>query len=116
MTLTPRAVVVHRPSEYDELIARHGTRGQAAFFLSTRGRHIEEVESRHSRQLAAMTAVTSALPLDWRRGMVERFFLSYNVLFAMLSNGQVFSASLSELEWKRLFPEITSVNAIAFME
>ena len=48
MSLTPRAVVVHRPTEYDELIARHGTRGQAAFFLSSRGRHIEEVERRRS--------------------------------------------------------------------
>ena len=76
MTLTPRAVVVHRPTEYDELIARHGTRGQAAFFLSGRGRRIEEVEGRHARQLEAMTAVTSSLPLDWRRGTVERADLS----------------------------------------
>ncbi len=72
MSLTPRAVVVHRPTEYDELIARHGTRGQAAFFLSSRGRNIEEVESRHARQIAAMAAVTSSLPLEWRRGIVER--------------------------------------------
>ena len=72
MSLTPRAVVVHRPTEYEELIARHGTRGQAAFFLSTRGRQIEEVERRHELQVAAMTAVTSSLPLDWRRGTVLR--------------------------------------------
>ena len=72
MSLTPRAVVVHRPTEYDELIARHGTRGQAAFFLSSRGRHIDEVEQRHALQVAAMSAVTSSLPLDWRRGIVER--------------------------------------------
>jgi hypothetical protein len=72
MSLTPRAVVVHRPTELEELIARHGTRGQAAFFLSTRGREIEEVERRHALQQAAMAAVTSSLPLDWRRGIVER--------------------------------------------
>jgi hypothetical protein len=65
-------VVVRRPTEFDELIARHGTLGQAAFFLSTRGRHIEEVEDRHKRQLAAIRAVTASLPLEWRRGMVER--------------------------------------------
>ena len=70
--LTPRAVVVRRPSELEELIARHGTRGQAAFFLSTRGRHIEEVEQRHEGLATAVAAVTSALPLDWRRGMVDR--------------------------------------------
>lgn len=72
MSLTPRAVVVHRPTEYEELLARHGTRGQAAFFLSTRGRRIEEVERRHDLQLGAMAAVTSSLPLDWRRGAVLR--------------------------------------------
>ncbi len=72
MSLTPRAVVVWRPTELDELIARHGTVGQAAFFLSTRGRQIEEVQDRHQRQVSAVTAVTASLPLEWRRGIVER--------------------------------------------
>jgi len=72
MSLTPRAVVVRRPTELEELIAHHGTRGQAAFFLSTRGRQINEVERRHERQLSALTAVTSSLPLAWRRGSVLR--------------------------------------------
>ena len=72
MTLTPRAVVVRRPTEWEELIARHGTRGQAAFFLSTRGRHLEDVEARHERQLAAIAAVSSAIPAGWRRGAVVR--------------------------------------------
>ena len=43
MTLSPRVVLVHRQSEYDELVGRHGSPGQAAFFLSTRGRDIAEV-------------------------------------------------------------------------
>ena len=59
---------------------------------------------------------SNGLQVPWRRGMVERFFPSDNELFAILSNGQVFSASLSALEWKRLLPEITNVNTIAFME
>lgn len=72
MTAPPRAVLVHRRTELDELLARHGTRGQAAFFLSTRGRRIEEVESRHAAQQAALSAVSGQIPLDWRRGLVER--------------------------------------------
>lgn len=72
MSLTPRAVVVRRPTEWEELIARHGTAGQAAFFLSSRGRRVEEVEARHRLQLAAMAAVGAALPVDWRRGAVMR--------------------------------------------
>ena len=72
MSLAPRAVLVHRHTELDELLARHGTRGQAAFFLSTRGRSIDEVEARHAAQREAMAAVTAAIPLPWRRGTVER--------------------------------------------
>ena len=72
MSLPPRAVLVHRHTELDELLARHGTRGQAAFFLSTRGRSIEEVEERHATQQTAMAAVAGAIPVDWRRGVVER--------------------------------------------
>ena len=34
-TLAPRVVVVHRRTELDELTARHGTRGQIAFFLNS---------------------------------------------------------------------------------
>jgi len=70
--LKPRAVVVRRPTELEELLARHGTRGQAEFFLSTRGRTIEEVEDRHRMQQAAIAAIASSLPLDWRRGEVLR--------------------------------------------
>lgn len=36
MSLPPRAVVVHRTTELTELVARHGTRQQAGFFLTSR--------------------------------------------------------------------------------
>ena len=72
MSLAPRVVLVHRRTELEELVARHGTRGQAAFYLRTRGRRIEDLEARHAEQAAAMVAVSSAIPADWRRGMVER--------------------------------------------
>jgi NAD kinase len=81
VSLPPRAVLVHRHTELEELLARHGTRGQAAFFLSTRGRNIEEVEQRHELQRRAMVAVTGSIPMDWRRGAVERADLS-RFLFA----------------------------------
>jgi hypothetical protein len=72
VSLAPRAVLVHRHTELEELVARHGARGQAAFYLRTRGRRIEDLEARHAEQAAAMIAVSSAIPADWRRGMVER--------------------------------------------
>lgn len=72
MSVTPRVVVVTRRTEYDELLATHGTRGQAAFFLSTRGRDIAELEERHRRTLEAIETATAAIPVDWRQGRVER--------------------------------------------
>ncbi|MCF3122873.1 NAD(+)/NADH kinase [Streptomyces arenae] len=72
MTLAPRAVLVHRTTEYEELLARHGTRGQAAFFLSSRGRSIEEVAERHRRARRALDETAAAVPLAWRQSRVER--------------------------------------------
>jgi hypothetical protein len=63
---------VHRRTELDELIARHGTRGQAGFFLGSRARSLEEVDDRHAAVRDALASVTAAIPLDWRRAEVER--------------------------------------------
>ncbi|MEU7059784.1 hypothetical protein [Streptomyces sp. NPDC046197] len=72
MSLAPRVVLVHRTTEYEELVARHGTHGQAAFFLSSRGRDIRELAERHRRTRRALAEVASAVPLTWRQTRVER--------------------------------------------
>ncbi|MEV6294287.1 hypothetical protein ACWET9_06750 [Streptomyces sp. NPDC004059] len=72
MSLAPRAVLVHRTTEYEELVARHGTHGQAAFFLASRGRDIEEVAERHRRTRRTLAQVTAAVPPTWRQAQVER--------------------------------------------
>ncbi|MFE5038088.1 hypothetical protein [Streptomyces sp. NPDC056683] len=72
MSLAPRAVLVHRTTEYEELVTRHGTHGQAAFFLASRGRDMAEVADRHRRTRRALAEVTSAVPLAWRQARVER--------------------------------------------
>jgi len=76
VTLSPRVVLVHRRSEYDELVGRHGSPGQAAFFLSTRGRDIAEVLAHHEAQTEAMRVASTAIPSSWRRGEVERVDLA----------------------------------------
>ena len=81
MALAPRAVVVHRRTEYDELLAHHGTRGQAEFFLRSRGRNISEVDDRHAAIQQALRSVAATIPADWRRGTVERADLAH-FLFA----------------------------------
>jgi len=72
MTLAPRAVVVHRATELDELVALHGTRQQAAFFLRSRGRDLAEVERRAELHTEALARTSAAIPTDWRRTAVER--------------------------------------------
>ncbi|MET9375563.1 hypothetical protein ABZX98_15615 [Streptomyces sp. NPDC002992] len=72
MSLAPRAVLVHRTTEYEELLARHGTHGQAAFFLSSRDRGIEDVRERYERNRRALAEVAAAVPLAWRQARVER--------------------------------------------
>ena len=72
MALAPRAVVVHRRSELDLLLARHGTRGQAEFFLRSRGRDLAAVQARHDALQLALTLVDGAIPGGWRRAGVER--------------------------------------------
>ncbi|MFE7658612.1 hypothetical protein ACFU6M_38095, partial [Streptomyces bottropensis] len=72
MSLAPRVVLVHRTTEYEELVARHGTHGQAAFFLRSRGRGIEDVAERHRRERGALAEVTASVPLTWRQARVER--------------------------------------------
>lgn len=72
MSLAPRVVIVHRRTEYDQLIRRHGTRGQAAFFLGSRGRDMSELEKRHRLVGEALERVAEGIPVDWRRGTVER--------------------------------------------
>ncbi|MDA2810150.1 hypothetical protein O4J56_05820 [Nocardiopsis sp. RSe5-2] len=81
MSLRPRAVVVHRRTELDELLDRHATRGQAEFFLRTRGRTLAEVQARHDAAHQARSAVVGALPTEWAVAQVERDDLS-RVLFA----------------------------------
>lgn len=72
MALLPRVVVVHRRSELDELIDRHGTRGQVEFFLRTRGRSLADLQARHDALGAALRCASAAIPTDWRRGWAER--------------------------------------------
>jgi NAD kinase len=72
----PRLVIVRRRTELQELLDRHATRGQAEFFLRTRGRTIAEVQERHDRLEAALATVRASVPSEWRQAEVERADLS----------------------------------------
>jgi hypothetical protein len=72
MTALPRVVVVHRRTELESLLERHGTRGQVEFFLAGRGRALADVQARHDRLQQALRGVRGAVPPQWRVGDVER--------------------------------------------
>ncbi|MDZ4352613.1 MAG: hypothetical protein U1B81_08330 [Arthrobacter sp.] len=72
----PRLVIVHRRTELQELLGRHATRGQAEFFLRTRGRTLRDVQERHDGLTAALATVRAAVPAEWRHAEVERADLS----------------------------------------
>jgi NAD kinase len=68
----PRVVVVTRCTPYEALLERHATRGQAQFFLQTRGEDIESVEAAHRRFQRALGSVLQSIPPKWRRAQVDR--------------------------------------------
>jgi hypothetical protein len=70
--MTTRCVVVERPTEYQELLLRHGTREQVRFFLDQRGESLEAVVARHELQRRHHAEVMGAVPVDWRRASVQR--------------------------------------------
>jgi hypothetical protein len=77
----PRAVFVTRETDYELLIAHHATRGQARFFLETRGQRLEDVEARHDRFHTVLGSARAAVPADWRQTLVSRADLN-RFLFA----------------------------------
>lgn len=95
MALSPRVVLVHRRSEYEELLDRHATHGQAEFFLRSRGRDIADVVARHERIEAALKLVSDSLPDDLRQARVERddldryLFAAEDIVVAVGQDGLV---------------------------
>ncbi len=75
-TPVPRVVVVTRASELEAMLARHGTRDQARFFLERHGQALADVERRHALREAALAAVSRAIPVEWRRVRIDRADLS----------------------------------------
>ena len=93
--MQPRAVLVERPTEYRDLLARHGTREQGRFFLGQRGADLAAVEQRHSVYEEVRAGVLAAIPGDWRRAVVERaeldrfLFAAGDVVIALGQDGLV---------------------------
>ncbi len=99
MSSAPRVVVVTRATDYESLLARHGTREAARFFLGTRGQSIDDVEARHRRREGALQLVLQGIPVAWRRSHVDRrdlcrfVFEPEDVIVAVGQDGLVANAA-----------------------
>ncbi len=71
-SLSPRVVILTRQSEYDSLLAEHGTRGQVDFFLKTRGQTVADIESAHVKQIAAVETAKRMVPAEWSMAQLSR--------------------------------------------
>lgn len=72
MSAAPRVVVVTRPTDYQALLARHGTQEQARFFLESRAGSLDDVLLRHRKHERALDCVSKAVPVRWRRSRIDR--------------------------------------------
>jgi len=68
----PRIVVVTRKSLYQLLVERHGTSGQAEFYLRSRNERIEPYIEMHERAQAALGVLSASIAADQRRTSVDR--------------------------------------------
>jgi hypothetical protein len=68
----PRFVVVTRRSPLDLLLERHGTLGQARFYLRSRGQDPAWAEAAHEGLHRGLAALDRAIPPDRRRARVDR--------------------------------------------
>lgn len=68
----PRLVIVTRRTRLDVVLERHGTRGQADFYLRSRGHSISELLGQHERFHACLSTLFAMLPAEQRRVQVDR--------------------------------------------
>lgn len=93
--LAPRVVLVTRQSEYQALLAAHGTRGQAEFFLNSRDQSIADVDAAHAALVAAVQKTKAKIPAEWSMAEVERddldrfLFSANDIIVAIGQDGLV---------------------------
>lgn len=75
--LAPRLILVTRETEYEGLLTKHATRGQAEAFLRQRspessGQTLEELDARRAHIAALLAEIRAAVPRGWRIASVRR--------------------------------------------
>ncbi|HLF28416.1 MAG TPA: hypothetical protein VJG32_18945 [Anaerolineae bacterium] len=81
-----------------------------ADFVDSNGRIEETRDGGRTWQPAS-----AGLSVPWRRTMIERFVPVGDELLAVRSDGQLLAAPLAALAWRRILPDVKSVNSVAVM-
>ena len=68
----PRIVLVTRRTPLELLLERFGTRGQAEFYLRSRGQDLAWADSVQQRHQEALEQVLQVIPVHQRRVRVDR--------------------------------------------
>ena len=93
--LGPRLVLVTRETEYDELMVRHATPGQANAFLRRRGQTLEGLDRQRGTLQEMLATIRAGVPKGWRiagvrRAELDRFlFAPEDVVVAVGQDGLV---------------------------
>lgn len=95
MPIRQRAVLLHRQSLYESLLARHATHGQVVFFLKQRGLSIDPIYQEHLQQQACIQQINNQIPSTWgfasaERSLFDRFdFLPEDLIIVIGQDGLV---------------------------
>jgi hypothetical protein len=93
--LAPRLVLVTRETDYDQLLARHATRGQAETFLKRRAETLTGLDTQRDAMRAILAELRAGVPKGWRiaavrRAELDRFlFAPEDVVVAVGQDGLV---------------------------
>ncbi|MDQ6989720.1 MAG: hypothetical protein Q9M19_07545 [Mariprofundaceae bacterium] len=71
-TSISRVVVVTRPTDYEQLLAQHATRSQAAFFLKSRGECLRHIEVQHEKLKHIVRVAKAMVPASCRLVHIDR--------------------------------------------
>ncbi|WP_218827520.1 hypothetical protein [Rubricoccus marinus] len=74
-TAIERAVLVTKPTAWEELLVRFGTHGQARFWLERAGEDVDAIEAEHERYHTALGAVRRQIPGELRVQVLGRDLL-----------------------------------------
>ena len=61
-------------------------------------------------------AASAGLSVPWPHHLVERFAQVEDDLLAVLSDGELWTAPLASLAWRRLLPQVRDVAAAAWLQ